>query len=204
MCEPYHSIVQYPSQDDLGNPTESRLRASNKFLDWGKKILDWFHFSKLGSGHSEATGFGYQQLRQLPDPTSYEAHWWNRTVHLDGEFRGVDFNRKDAIECAEEYARRTSIGNLSILRRFLEGSLRATRRMAMYEERLVSGMLNHAGRDLIVGRLRQFERDHGHDQFRWAGSVKNQYIKLLMGFTRKRDLLVPEWADDNTLWTPGQ
>ena len=29
-------------------------------------------------------------------------------------------------------------------------------------------------------------------------------INLMMGFTRKRELLVPEWADDANIWQPAQ
>jgi hypothetical protein len=30
----------------------------------------------------------------------------------------------------------------------------------------------------------------------------DQVVKFILGLTRKRHLLVPEWADDTTLWNP--
>lgn len=217
MCEPYHSIVQYPDQDDHG-PTQPRLDAATHglkgLMEKGKKILRWFHFSKMGAGHSVATPFNMRQERSLPRPTSYEALWWNRTVHRDGEFRGEAFDMEDALESAEEYANRTSIGSLTQLRQFLETSLQKTNRQGEYLTRFVEDFLNAEGREAFHKRskkvlglnlanhrqswdfLRMLQRDDP--------KKLRSLTKFMLGYTRKRALLVPAWADDDSLWTPGQ
>lgn len=213
MCEPQHSIVQYPDNDDHG-PTKSRLDAAVKgLLDQGKRILRWFHFSKMGSGHSGATGFGRTQMRHLPNPTSYEAMWWNRTVKRDGEFRGESFDIADALECAEEYANRTSIGDLTQLRRFLETSMQQTNQHQGYVRQFVDGMLNKEGRDSFRKRAKKalgldLANYYGMSNTGFFRSLtndarkRNSLTKFMLGYTRKRGLLVPEWADDASIWTP--
>ena len=97
MCEPKHSIVQYPDNNDddqsSGMPTEQRISG---WGEWLRKIGRWLHLSKMGNGHSEAikaTGlvgdvkFSREELF-LPKPTYYEVEWWERKLLLDGPFRG--------------------------------------------------------------------------------------------------------------------
>jgi len=75
MCEPAHSIVQYPTDfDDHNLPggqmdSESRLKlALGKFWNTGKRIKNWFHYSKLGAGHHSIFENGRKTL-YLPKPT---------------------------------------------------------------------------------------------------------------------------------------
>lgn len=60
MCEPMHSITQYPDQDDDGNPTGSRVEAMlgrpNVVVKFFKKLGSFFHLSRMGAGHSESVG----------------------------------------------------------------------------------------------------------------------------------------------------
>lgn len=132
MCEPTHSIVQFPDEDDGGNPTEPRIDAlptlaqKEGWWTWAKKKIGrFFHLSKLGNGHSETLTLITPLTHSfLPIDTKYEALWWDRTVHLDGTFHGPDFNQSFALECATDYANRVSIGNLTLLRQFIEGSMK--------------------------------------------------------------------------------
>lgn len=133
MCEPNHSIVQYPDQDDRGNPTSTMIDAipsnGDGFFTWAKKkIKSWFHFSKLGKGHSEAMSTLSAWARQrLPEDTKYEAAWWARTVRLDGRYNGGhEFDAAEAFNAAHEYAHRVSLGNMTLLRQFLQGSIQKT------------------------------------------------------------------------------
>lgn len=218
MCEPHHSIVQYPDQDNQG-PTWSRLDAATSsqkgikgLLERGKKILRWFHFSKMGTGHSGATGFGRIQERFLPKPTSYEANWWDRSVKRDGEFRGEAFDVANALECAEAYAHKTSIGDMTQFRRFLETSLKQTDHHVGYVDQFVSGMLNQEGRDHFRNRAKKVLglnlTVYNASNVGFFRSIRtdarklNSLTKFMLGYTRKRGLLVPEWADDASIWTP--
>lgn len=213
MCEPYHSIVQFPDQDDDGGQTETRLQFGlGKLYDIGKKISSWFHFSRMGMGHSESItdvmgrdplSIGRSQL-QLPPMTRYEAAWWKREVHRDGTYRGHEFDANFALEAAEAYAKKVSIGDLRMLRRFLETTLQKTDRISMYVQSFFE-MLNPTGRDLLAKDL--------NDMFgttRWgaynlggkAGRFNNatseeraSLIRLVMGYTRRKKLLIPVWTD---------
>src|SRR5436190_15067817 len=137
MCEPNHSIVQYPDQDDGGNPTERTLDLLPKKEGWvswmKKKIKNWFHFSKLGFGHSEATArLSLIGAYHFPVDTKYEAQWWIRKVQRDGAYYGQAYDSEIALDCATEYAKLSSIGNLTLLRQFLEVSMRKSTRPESY------------------------------------------------------------------------
>jgi len=142
MCEPTHSIVQFPNNDDQGNSTEPRVRSKlGKIAEWGKKIRDWFHFSTMGAGHSANLELVGAQEILLPSSTQYEALWWNRTVHIDGRYRGKEFDKEIAGNAAHSYAKEVSIGNLTKLRMFLETSMRKSERPGMYINAFLTQML---------------------------------------------------------------
>lgn len=208
MCEPYHSIVQYPERDEHDNdqgPKISGLGA--RALDFMKKVKSWFHFSKMGSGHSEAIRANRVTDLWLPPDTRYEVAWWNRTVKRDGAYHGHGFDAVEALECAEQYAKSVSIGDLGQLRRFLSVSLVKTERPHSYVEQFRQ-ILNPQGRRALDDKMKWIGFDEGVG-YRWrllviSDQVRERIVKSLVGLTRKRHLLVPEWADDKTLWTPDQ
>jgi hypothetical protein len=194
---------------------------------WAKKIRGWMHLSMLGKGHSETLGarsnglmYRYNDVFRL-----YEAHWWNRKVIRDGALQrgGYASNviiTQQQLDAATNYANLVSIGDLGQLRRFLEQSLAKTDRSQAYLNQFRAGFLN------VDGRI-QFDKDCKEilkvspsvilDQ---AVGVVNSPVgkadpskgrplslesvtKFILGFTRKRKLIVPEWADDASLWTSG-
>lgn len=214
MCEPNHSIIQYPTQDDDGNPTGTKIDV---LADRGwigrlkQKIKDWFHLSKMGFGHSEAIGeLSPSRLGRLslPIDTKYEARWWDRTVVRDGRFNSPFPSLEgEALECATEYAHRVSIGNLTLLRQFLETSIRKSERPGAYLDRFIL-LLTKEGTDRYWSKLKLLlGTTMSLPSFRAEYCTKvtenlDSIIKMVMGFTRKRDLLVPAWADDGKLWLP--
>jgi hypothetical protein len=213
MCEPALSIVQFPSHDpNSGNPVDERI---NNILPpvgtpqdyWGKmkkKISSWFHFARMGFGHSETLSRLTLSGRIfLPTETRYECLWYERRTLRDGIYHGHHFDSSDALQAADLYSRKVATGNLTTLRQFLESSIRRTERPHTYLDRFAA-MLNSKGKNLFIASLGRFTNLKVKDI--WYG-VKNQIkyeletiIKIMMGFTRKRRLLVPEWADDNILW----
>lgn len=203
MCEPTHSIVQFPTQDEQGNPTESRLEASIQAIKFSgikkDKIGNWVHFSKLGYGHTESMATMNPESRgMLPPETRYETEWWVRTTKRDGFFNGPLFDKEEALKCAAAYANRVSIGNLTLLRRFLEVTIRKTLHNPSFYVHAFHGMLNSKGKD-------EFDKKIDKVIPTWKKTIKTDVdlvIKLILGFTRKRELLVPEWADDKELWRP--
>lgn len=220
MCEPAHSIVQYPDGDDddrsTGTPLEQRIAG---WGDWLRRIGRWLHLSKMGKGHTEAiqtTSLSAELF--IPNPTYYEVNWWERTLHLDGAFRG-GFNQigrnalehhalmhsteaertkwhktqEEAKQAAQQYANVVSVGNMTTFRRFFTTSIAKSampRKYVLHFEL----MLNKAGRDLLAKKLKMFGR---------VGKTNIERVtKTLLWFTRKRELLIPEWADDKRLWVP--
>jgi hypothetical protein len=226
MCEPKHSIVQYPDDDgdDQSSGTPTAVRISG-WGEWLRKIGQWLHLSKMGKGHSEAIKTTSIEAELfLPKPTYYEVEWWQRRLLLDGPFRGT-FKRTghnalehhiamhtsdaartswyrlqdEAKQAAQQYANAVSIGNMTTFRRFLTTSLQKTEEPTKYVLHFEL-MLNRVGRDQLARRLKEFTMRCG----RVSKTNVDRITKLLLGFTRKRELLIPEWADDKGLWVPSK
>lgn len=162
MCEPTHSIVQYPPDDDQGNPTEGRLaKGLKKLMGIVKKIGGWFHLSKFGYGHHEAQDWAAIDHHVLPPHTKFEGDWTTRTVAFDGSYLGTSrpgwfsddgllkraevreselkaheaatkMSADMALEAATAYSRIVVLDSLSSLRRFLQTSLEQTDRPGAY------------------------------------------------------------------------
>lgn len=212
MCEPSHSITQFPHQDDDGNPMGPKMDAlakSEGFVKkWMKRVGDWFNLSRCGHGHSESMQNVSPVIARLwlPEHVKYENHWWDRKVVNDGGRRIVDQTvRQDALESAEVYAHRVCLGNMSVFRRFLQTSLKLTYYPNYYLDRLLDRCFTRDGRAKFVQKMRVI----------WPGmsvpklllvrdpSEKKKRIDFVMGWTRKRDLWLPHWADESSLWVPG-
>jgi hypothetical protein len=199
MCEPHHSIVQYPI-DDGDNDNTTRLQwGLGKIFDWGKKIGSWFHFSKLGSGHTESIEWSKTKGLLLPNDTRYETDWWIRRVRLDSFDRSHETDR--ALAAARQYSEAVCIGDIQKFRRFFETSIQKSDRPRIYFLNFIERMLTQPARDEIALRV---QRIWGKSLLQ-IGQIKqtDRLCSLLLGYTRKRNLLVPEWADENKLWTTG-
>lgn len=215
MCEPYHSVVQYPHDfDDTDLPfggqmnKEERLKAAlGAAFSWTKKIEKWFHFSRFGAGHSKATMITGRNSIYLPKPTLYEGAWWRRTFHLDGWGAKAETR---AFNAAEEYHHRSVMGNMSLFRRFLEQSMRQTTHgqgAFAYVDVLLQNVLTVEGGNQLLEKFRRVFGPSAHPcRVMSRRSHKQEVekgIKIVMGFTRKRRLFLPHFADDNLLWVPG-
>ena len=201
MCEPAHSIVQYDptdSDDHFGGMDMGSILS--KLGSFSKKVGRWFHISKMGAGHSLATQFGRQQLLYLPEGNKYEGFWWNKgDFHFDGWGDKPDV---ETTQAAEEYHKRSCIGSIQLFRRFLEESMKQSERPNKYAARFVEHILLSKAKDMFVtkvNRLLPGRLKCGHNVV-IAEGTKERFIKLVMGFTRKRGLLVPEWSQDDTFW----
>jgi len=160
----------------------------------------------------------------IPKATFYEVNWWERRMHIDGPFRGMlahtgrnamerystlgtnyevenrirETLKEESRQAAQEYANAVSIGNMTTLRRFLEASLRKTTNPLKYVLHFEL-MFTKDDRDALRKRMRTLL---GSRYNRITKTNLEQVIKSVMGFTRKRELLIPEWADDKRLWVP--
>lgn len=213
MCEPNHSINQFPDDPDLTPKVQS---AFQKVTEWAKKVGSWFHFSKMGMGHSESIRYGKNQSLYIPEPTRYEAKWWFRRFERDGSFIGSDGKvyrewgdrpphimeeMADAFDSARIYADQVCLGSLSAFRRFFETSVQKSNYANLYFEQFRS-MLNTEGRLEMDKKLKFLDLRSSYFSIGAVDRNKDAMTKICMGLTRKRGLLIPEWADDNKLWLP--
>jgi hypothetical protein len=208
MCQPSHSIVQFePPEDDFNSgdsapPSSGLMVRIGKLGKWLKRIGGMFHASRMGEGHTGALGHqcGLRETFILPPArTDYEAHWWDRTLKMDGPYGG-HVGAGVAQENAQRYADAVSIGSLHALRQFLSESFDNTHTPGQYVEAF-RDILNRKGRAEYernlkrIGAIRYFDFDTPR-------AVIESAKRLCLGLTRKRHLLVPEWADDKKLWVP--
>ena len=204
MCEPYHSIVQF--EDDGASSGGIREGMVKKFGSFVKKIGSALHVSKMGGGHSLAigqiTGDGKRQFL-LPDDTKYECDWATRTLKLDGWYRGGN-DHQDAFNWAFEYANRVSIGDIRMLRRFLEISMSNTEEFNNYMEH-ARKLFNKRGLVILDKKLAVIpgwkKRGRwGHRYFQVDPTLQVPATRVVCGLTRNRNLLVTEWADCPEMW----
>lgn len=195
--------MQFPDHDDAGNPTEDKVNAiiAPDNGDWSalkKRIGGWFHFSYMGFGHSEVLErLSVSGRHFLPTETKYETQWWWRRTTIDGAYHGKFYDKPLAIESAHQYGKLVATGNLTVLRQFLERSFNKTERPESYYK-MFNEMLTIPGKDQLLTKLTRFL---GRDKMLWFGRAMLQSaVKIILGFTRIRKLLVPEWSDDSLLW----
>ena len=215
MCEPCHSVVQYPDDfDDSDLPfggqmdKETRLKSAlGKAFGWTRKIGKWFHFSRFGAGHSRATMEDSRSTLYLPTPTLYEGEWWHREFKLDGWGARADEVARGA---AEAYHNASVMGNMSLFRRFLETSMVKTnhpRGAYAYVEAMLESVWTSEGVNKLLEKFRRVFGPHASPvnvmSRRSNEREVGKAIKIVMGFTRKRELFLPHFADDDKLWVPG-
>jgi hypothetical protein len=149
MCEPAHSVVQYDPNDSDNHFNGMDMGSIlSKMGSCAKRVGRWFHLSKMGAGHSQATMMGRRQLLYLPEGTPYEGSWWNKgQFEYDGWHNKPDQERIDA---AEEYHKRACIGSMQIFRRFFEESMKKSSRPSGYIERFVESVMVKEARDKII------------------------------------------------------
>jgi len=190
MCEPHHSIVQYDPNDD-DNP-QGGSYILTKLGDWSKRVGKWLHLSKFGNGHSEAVGHvtGNMMLAYEEQFIKYEAKWWDRSFKQDG----CKILLPGQMDCAEDYAKQTSIGNIQQLRNFLDVSIFKSPRPYLYYCYFYQYFLNQKGRDSFDKKFKYaFNHSFTERSSRKLNTVNMS--KFVLGFTRKRNLIVPEWSD---------
>ena len=189
MCEPNHSIVQF-SEDD--RPRFSQIMG--KIVNAGRRIKNWFHVCKMGAGHSGTLAIHGCREFLLGSFNLYEVAWWDRNTRGDGPIKGVG-----SLEKAAAYADKVSVGSLSIFRRFYEQSVLKSNTPSLYIQ-MFHSMLNLKGKQEYEKKLKcvslsLWDRSFSQSQLQSA-------VNAALGLTRKRKFLVPEWADNDALWTP--
>jgi len=211
MCEPYHSVVQYPtnfSDDDLfmSGQMDNETRIKSVFgrgADWLKKIKGWFHFSSFGAGHHWAIPPKAEEY--LPKPLLYEGEWWNRKFAFDG----YDWPQlSDAsVAAAREYHNQSAMGNVCLFRRFLETSMlrsKAYHGASTYVTRLIEDVLTTDGVNKLLEKFRRVFGKHAKPGSAMNSQCHPKQVKkgvdVVMGFVRKRVLFLPHFADDAGFW----
>ncbi len=202
MCEPSHSVVQFPDHNDDGDFQGTKVESLlGKVTRWTQKILSFTHLSRYACGHSEnfTNTVNFYHLNRV-QYWQYEGHWWNRNFIID-----MGKPHEEAVDTAKYYSDLLVTGSLGNFRRFFEESTKKTEYKNNYFHAFFDKMLNQKGRQHATGHLKRF---FGINGFSFGAVIREgkteQLTKFFMGYTRKRNLLVPEWADDPKLWTPKQ
>lgn len=228
MCEPMHSTIQFPDPDDFDggdwNDDGDSLSAQSarpsligKMGKWFKKVGKFFHVSKMGSGHSETlrsdklNAVVDSQIHSFIEPPHYkwEADWAVRRVYRDGGNIGFGFcnkiglNDDDSESAAKQYINDVCIGSFTAFRRFFETSLVETEKGK--RQQYVANFLRMLTADGVAGFVKKCENILGRktnnaERYIAEKLQPRQLAALCLGFTRKRGLLIPEWADDGNLW----
>ncbi len=220
MCEPHGSIVQYPRFDEDERPVETIIQAAVEtqrlilpeaerhiLIPNGAMIGRFIHYSRMGRGHSETINAilgrkNYRPARLPVQDTKYETQWWDRRFRLDGSFHGQSFDQEDAYDSAKVYAERVVLGNVRLLRRFLELSITHSDVPYIYFEQ-AKHMLTHKAWLLFEDKLR-FILERKDASIESLSVKAPRLVKAatdaLIGLTRKRINMVPEWADVESVW----
>lgn len=210
MCEPYHSTIQWDVSDGIqsmiqaaveqGSRNALKLVSITDMIEPGVKVGAYLHYSAAGAGHSLAAKLSTLKSNFLQVRNDFETEWWNRSVKID-TFRHGD--ETAALDAATIFANRKCIGDLNKFRSFLTRSLTQTENPATYVNAFVR-MLNGDGQvelerraKYIIGKKAGWFDGHNLTQVMSPVSLAN----FLCGFTKKRSLLVPEWADDDAIWS---
>jgi len=210
MCEPYHSVVQYPAVNAQGDDVTNLLNAvSGRIrLTQGQKILDWVHYARSGFGHSETINKVPLADRMLPEATRYEGAWWNREFTIDGGYAGHDFDAERALEAAHFYSKQHALGSVITLQDFLRGALSNSAEPEQYLDLIVEKLVKPSVRAVVWDSLKEhLKGDKPNTRHKFNSTFRKhlQFGALLaeaLNIAGNRELLVPEWADDDKLWTP--
>ena len=226
MCEPSHSIVQFPTHNPEthdpitslvrgamntakaiqladSTPEQAEIIKSSVIIPQGAIIGNFINYSRMGSGHSESMGKLPEHIRiRLPEDVKYEAQWWERRVKLDSRVPSwvKHYGPADSLQSAEDYANRASMGDIKIFRRFLETSLKLSDRPSRYSYYILE-ILSPKGKEALGRALSRFSG--GKKVFLsmtlsslLEGPQKDIVIGMIMKVTRKRENLIDLWADD--------
>lgn len=200
MCEPAFSISQFEDPDQFGNAPSSHLGMKlGVIAQLGKRIRSWFHLSKMGYGHHESTAKILGGRISLPSHTKYETMWWSRDTKVDGYHHGK-LSPEDALDACDWYAHQTCIGGLPQLRTFLERTLMGTDRLGSYIPPLQLLFGTRKGKRAIDRFYHQHRKDLA--KLIIVEPTPRQLTNFVVGMTRHREMMCPEWADDNKLWLP--
>ncbi|MGW8178647.1 MAG: hypothetical protein ACWGQW_07765, partial [bacterium] len=137
----------------------------------------------------------------------YEGEWWRREFILDGWGGRAD---EGALEMAKAYHDASVMGNMSLFRRFLETSMVKSnhpRGAYAYVEAMLESVWTSEGVNKLLEKFRRVFGPHASPALvmsrRSNEREVGRAIKIVMGFTRKRELFLPHFADDDKLWVPG-
>ena len=214
MCEPTHSVVQYPAVNIEGDPVDQYLTAAfRRSLSKGQQIGDLIHYSMAGFGHSECISKIPTADSYLPAATRYEGNWWDRTFAIDGPFNGPhkdQLSTKEAFDTAAEYSRRVSTKDIPTLQQFVRDCIQNSERPETYVDIVLSKVLRGGARAVCWDTLRAaLAGDKPNSRYAITAGLRQAnpeaWRRLQDAVTTiltKRENFSDVWADDQKLWTP--
>lgn len=202
MCEPSHSIVQFPLAAEHADDNCLRLQlALGHRMQLGKEIDGYYNISVFGVGHSEAaSAFSRRAYFSLPTETRYEGHWWNRKVELDGGYHGPKGEEDRALESARRYSEGLCLGSAGKMKEFVTTSFQRTdrSRAGQYLKR-AEGMLSDQGHVFFDVHIKPYLQGQFYE---FDQQRKPLIANNLNGLLSVRENLAPVWAENDELWIP--
>lgn len=116
---------------------------------------------------------------------------------------GSPEEEEDKLASAEAYSHAVCMGHIKKLRRFLENSLSSTDNFNTYFTRIFDCFLTSVGRIKMEETLKKINGGRLIDIYGSAPPSQEliqPMTNALIGMTRQRRLIVPEWSDADECW----
>jgi hypothetical protein len=213
MCEPTHSVVQYPAFTEAGDPVESYLQAAfMRSLSRGRRVGEMMHYSMAGFGHSECISKIPAADAMLPEPTRYEGLWWKREFKIDGPFNGPfkdEASMKEAFAAAEKYSKLLSYGDVYTLQQFVRDAIQNSSNPQRYVDIVLQDVLRGGFRAVAYDTIREaLQGDTPNSRYAVTPGLRESNKKVfdklqttVTGILSRRENFNEIWADDDSLWT---
>lgn len=229
MCTPYNSVIQVDLRsqrqlqssrdrddrhdDDDEGPTgllqttkrrQLEIALGPKIMEIGQLLGGLMHYHQPGLGHSECLEMCADKAAIMPAHVFYESAWWDRTIRMDtGGSQTIETPEEVAnrTALAQQYDRKVCTGDLGTFRQWWQLSLA---RCNSQDLKLYCGnflqMLTREVRDNVVAHVKR-RWDQALDGYSEIKEFFRQDISAYLAEqTKKRENLVPAWADDARLW----
>jgi len=126
MCVPFHSVVQYGDFQLNGGGILDGAHSVLSQLGYAKRIGNFYHFSKLGGGHSIATRYKAKISYYISEGSNWEGAWWNgftSKIAKDTPFSIPRSELPDAEHSANLYYDAVCMKNMRVWRNFVIKSI---------------------------------------------------------------------------------
>jgi len=201
MCIPAFSPVQYADFQLNGSGLLQGAHSVLSNMGHSKKIGNFYHFSRLGVGHSAATLYKARIADYLNEGSYWEGFWWNgrQPIIKDKPFNMPESEILDARNAAQQYYETCCIGNIKTFRRWLLGSIEKTDRPDRFINRL-EGVFHKNQFGQMQTELRIHAPASTNERVLISSEEKAMAARVIGKYLRRRKNFRDHFADDSVLW----